>query len=143
MSHYGHYESASAWQRQLPALGETLAFREQSVRLHSRPPRPLRRRLPHQHPGQADGVHRRPEMRRHLARSGADRARGRDAGQDLLALFGGSPDIVPLLDGERHAQRKRSLLAAFSPEAIASYLPGLQGRIEVLLARWLAISRAP
>jgi len=55
---------------------------------------------------------------------------------NLLALFGGNPDIVPLLDGTAHAQRKRSLLAAFSPEAIAGYLPGLQGRMEALLAKW-------
>ena len=41
---------------------------------------------------------------------------------NLLALFGGHSDIVPLLDGAAHAQRKRGLLAAFSPEAIAAYL---------------------
>ena len=57
---------------------------------------------------------------------------------NLMALFGGNPGIVPLLDGELHAQRKRSLLAAFSGEAIAGYLPGLQGRIEAQLAKWLA-----
>jgi cytochrome P450 len=62
---------------------------------------------------------------------------------NLLALFGGDADIVPLLDGAAHAQRKRSLLAAFSAEAVASYLPGLQGRIEVLLAHWLAAGQGP
>lgn len=62
---------------------------------------------------------------------------------NLLALFGGDPDIVPLLDGEAHAQRKRSLLAAFSPEAIEAYLPGLQARIEALLAKWLANGEGP
>jgi len=62
---------------------------------------------------------------------------------NLLALFGGHPDIVPLLDGAAHAQRKRSLLAAFSPEAIADYLPGLQGRMEALLAKWLAKGQGP
>src|SRR5664279_1040534 len=62
---------------------------------------------------------------------------------NLLALFGGHPDIVPLLDGEAHAQRKRSLLAAFSAEAVAGYLPGLQGRIEALLAKWLANGEGP
>jgi cytochrome P450 len=62
---------------------------------------------------------------------------------NLMALFGGHPDIVPLLDGEAHAQRKRSLLAAFSAEAIAGYLPGLQGRIESLLAKWLANGQGP
>ena len=62
---------------------------------------------------------------------------------NLLALFGGSPDIVPLLDGEVHAQRKRILLAAFSAEAVAGYLPGLQSRIEALLAKWLANGQGP
>jgi cytochrome P450 len=62
---------------------------------------------------------------------------------NLLALFGGHPDIVPLLDGEAHAQRKRSLLAAFSGEAVAGYLPGLQSRIEALLAKWLANGQGP
>jgi cytochrome P450 len=62
---------------------------------------------------------------------------------NLLELFGGSADIVPLLDGDAHAQRKRSLLAAFSPEAVASYLPGLQRRIEMLLAQWAARGQGP
>ncbi len=62
---------------------------------------------------------------------------------NLMALFGGHPDIVPLLDGEAHAQRKRSLLAAFSAEAIGGYLPGLQGRIEALLAKWVAHGEGP
>jgi hypothetical protein len=56
---------------------------------------------------------------------------------NLLALFGGDADIVPLLDGEAHARRKQSLLAAFTPEAIASYLPGLQARIDAQIATWL------
>lgn len=62
---------------------------------------------------------------------------------NLLALFGGSPDIVPLLDGEAHAQRKRCLLAAFSHEAVAGYLPGLQSRIETLLTKWVANGQGP
>jgi cytochrome P450 len=62
---------------------------------------------------------------------------------NLMALFGGNPDIVPLLDGDAHAQRKRSLLAAFSRQAVASYLPGLQSRIETLLAKWLANGEGP
>ena len=62
---------------------------------------------------------------------------------NLLALFGGNADIVPLLDGEVHAERKRSLLAAFSGEAIASYLPGLQRRMEALLAKWIAGGEGP
>lgn len=62
---------------------------------------------------------------------------------NVMALFGGNPDIVPLLDGEAHAQRKRSLLAAFSREAVASYLPSLQRRIETLIAKWLAQGEGP
>ena len=62
---------------------------------------------------------------------------------NLLALFGGHSDIVPLLDGEAHARRKRSLLAAFSREAVASYMPGLQRRIETLLGKWLAKGQGP
>ena len=62
---------------------------------------------------------------------------------NLLALFGGHPDIVPLLDGEAHALRKHTLLAAFSAEAIAAYLPGLQARMEALLANWLANGQGP
>ena len=62
---------------------------------------------------------------------------------NIMALFGGNPDIVPLLDGEAHAQRKRSLLAAFSREAVAGYLPDLQSRIETLLAKWLAKGEGP
>ena len=62
---------------------------------------------------------------------------------NLLALFGGHADIVPLLDGAAHAQRKRCLLAAFSREAVASYLPALQSRIEARLAKWLAQGQGP
>ncbi len=62
---------------------------------------------------------------------------------NIMALFGGNPDIVPLLDGEAHAQRKQSLLAAFSREAVAGYLPEIQSRIETLLAKWLANGEGP
>jgi retinoid hydroxylase len=62
---------------------------------------------------------------------------------NLTALFGGNPDIVPLLDGEAHARRKRTLLAAFSRGAVAAYLPGLQSRIETLIAKWLAKGEGP
>ena len=49
---------------------------------------------------------------------------------NLLALFGGHRDIVPLLDGETHEQRKRCLLAAFSREAVAGYMPAGRPRDE-------------
>src|SRR5271170_6902569 len=32
------------------------------------------------------------------------------------------PDAVPFLEGDRHKTRKRLLLSAFKPEALASYL---------------------
>jgi cytochrome P450 len=35
------------------------------------------------------------------------------------------PDAVPFLDGDRHKARKRLLLAAFTDEALGSYLPGI------------------
>jgi cytochrome P450 len=57
---------------------------------------------------------------------------------NVLQLFGGDANIVPLLDGEAHRRRKQFLLSAFSREAIASYLPGLQRTIEEHLAGWVA-----
>ena len=62
---------------------------------------------------------------------------------NILALFGGNRDIVPLLDGEEHAQRKRSLLAAFSLAGIADYMPNLQSWIETLLTKWIANGQGP
>jgi len=50
-------------------------------------------------------------------------------------LFGG-PGILPLMDGAEHRQRKELLMAAFTREALASYLPGLQQIIESALSRW-------
>src|SRR5262245_57769113 len=35
------------------------------------------------------------------------------------------PDAVPFLDGDRHKARKRLLLAAFTREALDSYLPNI------------------
>lgn len=57
-------------------------------------------------------------------------------------LFGG-PGILPLMDGAEHRQRKELLMAAFSREALASYLPGLQGIIESALARWAGGGERP
>jgi len=50
-------------------------------------------------------------------------------------LFGG-PGILPLMDGPEHRQRKELLMAAFTREALASYLPELQRIIESALSRW-------
>lgn len=46
------------------------------------------------------------------------------------------PDAVPFIDGERHRARKRLLLAAFTPEALASYVPGLEKLVRRYLATW-------
>jgi retinoid hydroxylase len=53
----------------------------------------------------------------------------------VLQLFGG-PGILPVMDGAEHRQRKELLMAAFTREALATYLPGLQKVIESALARW-------
>jgi cytochrome P450 len=55
----------------------------------------------------------------------------------VTQLFGGK-GILPLLDGAEHRQRKELLMAAFSREALAGYLPGLQRLIQRALARWAA-----
>ena len=57
---------------------------------------------------------------------------------NVLQLFGGDANIVPLLDGEAHRRRKQVLLSAFTREAIASYLPRLQRTIEEHLGGWVA-----
>ncbi len=46
------------------------------------------------------------------------------------------PDAVPFLDGDRHRTRKRLLLAAFTPDALASYVPSLERLIDRYVARW-------
>lgn len=46
------------------------------------------------------------------------------------------PDAVPFLDGERHKTRKRLLLAAFTEDALASYLPGIFTILERFVATW-------
>jgi cytochrome P450 len=57
---------------------------------------------------------------------------------NLLELFGGDANIVPLLDGEAHRRRKQILLSAFTHDAIASYLARLQRTMEEHLAGWAA-----
>lgn len=46
------------------------------------------------------------------------------------------PDAVPFIDGDRHRARKRLLLSAFTPEAMATYVPGLVKLVERYLGRW-------
>ena len=49
-------------------------------------------------------------------------------------LFGGRS--LPLLDGEVHAERKRTVLQAFTREALAAYLPQIRKSTEDYFARW-------
>lgn len=46
------------------------------------------------------------------------------------------PDAVPFLDGERHRTRKRLLLAAFTPQALDSYLPNIFTAIARTVDGW-------
>src|SRR5688572_15745287 len=48
------------------------------------------------------------------------------------------PDAVPFIDGDRHRARKRLLLAAFTPEAMATYVPGLEKLASRYIAKWAA-----
>lgn len=48
------------------------------------------------------------------------------------------PDAVPFLDGDRHALRKRLLLAAFTDRALDSYLPGIFAIFERFVTGWIA-----
>lgn len=57
-------------------------------------------------------------------------------------LFGG-PGILPLMDGDLHRARKLIVLAGFSREALAAYLPALQGLIEALLSKWAGRGPSP
>lgn len=49
-------------------------------------------------------------------------------------LFGGRS--LPLLDGDAHAARKSVVLAAFTREAMASYLPVIEGAVTRSFATW-------
>src|ERR1051325_1812620 len=49
-------------------------------------------------------------------------------------LFGGRS--LPLLDGDAHAARKSVVLAAFTREAMAAYLPIIEGAVERSFAKW-------
>ena len=46
------------------------------------------------------------------------------------------PDAVPFLDGDRHRVRKNLLLAAFTDDALDSYLPGVFTVFERFADRW-------
>ena len=55
----------------------------------------------------------------------------------LQELF--HPDAVPFIDGDRHRKRKRLLNLAFTPEALAGYLPGLETLARRYLEAWSAM----
>lgn len=52
----------------------------------------------------------------------------------MQELFGGRS--LPLLDGEAHAARKRTVLQAFGRDALAAYLPIIQKTTEDYAVRW-------
>ncbi len=52
----------------------------------------------------------------------------------IEALFGGR--ALPLLDGEEHRDRKRLVMAAFTREALASYVPTMQRLVAESIAEW-------
>lgn len=54
----------------------------------------------------------------------------------IMRLIGG--EILLFIDGEQHRARKQQALAAFTPEAIAGYLPDMQSTVEAALARQAA-----
>jgi cytochrome P450 len=58
--------------------------------------------------------------------------------QDLLHA-----DAVPFLDGERHKARKRLLLAAFTDQALDSYLPGIFTIVARFVDKWIAAGEHP
>jgi cytochrome P450 len=52
-------------------------------------------------------------------------------------------DAVPFLDGERHKSRKRLLLAAFTDQALDSYLPNVFTIVARFVDRWAAAGEQP
>ena len=52
----------------------------------------------------------------------------------IEALFGGR--ALPLLDGPEHRDRKRLVMAAFTEEALAAYLPLMQKQVADTIAGW-------
>lgn len=52
----------------------------------------------------------------------------------IRTLFGG--DSLPLLDGDAHRDRKRLVMAAFTEDALVSYLPVMQRLVAEAFERW-------
>ena len=53
------------------------------------------------------------------------------------------PDALPFLDGDRHKARKRLLMAAFTGEALDSYLPGIFRVLERFVTKWIVEGEKP
>lgn len=49
----------------------------------------------------------------------------------------GSDVVLPLLDGNKHKFHKNCVLAAFTPEALVSYLPDIQETVENGFEQWV------
>jgi cytochrome P450 len=52
----------------------------------------------------------------------------------IQILFGGRS--LPVLDGDEHRERKAFVMSAFTHEALAGYLPTVQGVVDKLLGSW-------
>jgi cytochrome P450 len=52
----------------------------------------------------------------------------------IQTLFGGRS--LPVLDGDEHRERKAFVMAAFTREALESYVPEIQARVGAALASW-------
>jgi len=48
------------------------------------------------------------------------------------------PDAVPFLDGDRHKNRKRLLMSAFTDQALNTYLPNIFKIFERFVTKWVA-----
>src|SRR3954469_10676327 len=59
----------------------------------------------------------------------------------VQTLFGGRS--LPVLDGEEHRERKAFVMAAFTRDALAGYLPEMQGQVDAAIARWAFRQRQP
>ena len=53
----------------------------------------------------------------------------------IQTLFGGQ--ALPILDGEQHLERKRFILAAFTRDALTSYLPTMQQVVDRYCESWV------
>lgn len=61
--------------------------------------------------------------------------------EHIQTLFAGRS--LPLLDGEEHRDRKRLVMAAFTRDALASYLPAMQKLVAESIATWSAAGERP